>query len=65
MSKLKRLTPFIFALLVAAIVSAMAGRPDNKATHQQEGRAVNDEFQTQFPIVDYAAPSTLSPGGAR
>lgn len=60
MSKMKHLTPLVLALLVAAIVSAMAGRPDNKMTSQQEKQAADDEFQKQFPIVDYIAPDTLS-----
>lgn len=48
MSNLKRLTPLIFALLVAAIVSVIADRPKELAAQQTE-QAVNDEFQNQFP----------------
>ena len=60
MSKLKHLTPLVLALLVAAIVSAMAGRPHNKVTSPQEKQATDDEFQKQFPLVDYIAPDALS-----
>ena len=47
-------------MLLAAIVSAIAGRPGNKKQNPLQ-QSIISEFESQFPIADYETQDTLSP----
>lgn len=61
MSIQRRITPLIFTMLLAAIVSVMAARHSQESAGSQQReqiQSVADEPHNQFPIVDYDAPET-------
>lgn len=64
MRKHKRAVVLMFALLVVAVVTAMTalhGQDRNDSSHNKQQKIDKKEFESQFPIVDYAASDLADP----